>query len=55
VRADVMDKDGLEAWLEEVMVDCYDEGEAFMGVLYTLDERLNFPLQARALGGVVEV
>lgn len=50
-----MDKDRLEALLEEAMVDCYDEHEAFMGVLYTLDERLNFPFQARALGELVEV
>ena len=36
-------------------MDCYGEDEVFMGILYTLDERLNFPLQARVLGERVEV
>jgi len=50
-----MDKNRLEALLEEAIIDCYDEQEVFMGVLYTLDERLDFPLQARVLGEWVKV
>jgi len=45
----------LEALLEEATVDCYDEEEQFWGVFYTLEERLAFPLQARALGEAVTV
>jgi len=50
-----MNEDRLNALLEEATVDCYDEEEEFTGILVTLDERLNFPLQARALGEPVEV
>ena len=50
-----MDKDRLEALLEEATIDCYNEEEEFAGILCTLDERLNFPLQATALGESVEV
>ncbi len=50
-----MDKERLEALLSEATVDCYGEDEEFMGVLYTLEEHLNFPLNARALGEPVEV
>jgi hypothetical protein len=45
----------LDKLLEEAMVDCYDEYEAFMGVVVTLDERLPFPFEAKALGETVEV
>ena len=48
-----MDMAGLEALLEEATVDCYGEDEEFWGVLYTLDSRLSFPLQARVLGETV--
>ena len=48
-----MDKARLEALLEEATVDCYNEEEQFWGVLYTLDSRLSFPLQARVLGETV--
>jgi hypothetical protein len=50
-----MDEKRLEALLEEAIVDCYDEEEQFTGVLITLDESLQFPLQAKVLGQVVEV
>lgn len=46
-----MDEKSLEALLEQAIVDCYDEEEEFSGVLCTLDDNLNFPLQA-ADGGV---
>lgn len=48
-----MDAARLEALLEEATVDCYGEDEEFWGVLYTLDSRLSFPLQARVLGETV--
>ena len=50
-----MDEGRLETLLSEATVDCYGEDEEFMGVLCTLDERLDFPLNARALGEPVEV
>ena len=50
-----MDEKRLEALLEQATVDCYDEEEAFYGVLSTLDYSLNFPLQAEVLGEQVEV
>lgn len=50
-----MDIDRVEALLEKATVDCYSEEEAFWGVFYSLDEGLNFPLQASALGDAVEV
>lgn len=50
-----MDQKRLAELLEEATVDCYDEEEEFWGVFTTLDDNLEFPLQARALGNVVEV
>lgn len=50
-----MDEQRLQQLLEEATVDCYDEYEEFIGVLYTLDERLDFPLRAQVLGETVEV
>ena len=50
-----MDPKRLQILLEEATIDCYGEEEEFMGVLYTLEERLNFPLQAKAMGNLVEV
>ena len=44
-----MDQKRLEALLEEATVDCYGEEEEFTGVLYTLADNLNFPLQASEL------
>lgn len=45
----------VEALIEEATANCYDEEEQFWGVFYTLDARLTFPLQARALGEAVTV
>ena len=45
----------LEALLEEATVNCYNEEEAFWGVFYTLEARLAFPLQARAMGETVTI
>ncbi len=50
-----MDENRLEELLEQATVDCYNEDEEFSGVLCTLEETLLFPLQAEALGEVVEV
>lgn len=45
----------LDKLLEEATVDCYDEYEAFEGVVVTLGDRLPFPFEAKALGETVEV
>lgn len=45
----------IQELLEEATIDCYDEEEAFSGVVITLAENLHFPLQAEALGDRVEV
>lgn len=50
-----MDQKRLAELLEEATVDCYDEEEEFMGVFSTLADNLEFPLQARAMGNVVQV
>jgi hypothetical protein len=50
-----VDKSGLEALLEEAMVDCYNEDEYFWGMFYTLEDHLTFPLQAQMLGEAVTV
>lgn len=50
-----MEQKRLRELLEEATVDCYGEDEEFSGVLVTLDENLNFPLQAELLGDIVEV
>lgn len=50
-----MDTTRLEELLAQATVDCYDDEEEFMGVLYTLADNLNFPLQATTLGEPVAV
>jgi Calcium binding len=45
----------LDKLLQEATVDCYDEYEAFMGVVVTLGENLPFPFEAKAIGETVEV
>ncbi|MEK7396548.1 MAG: calcium-binding protein [Candidatus Poribacteria bacterium] len=47
--------DELDEMISEATVDCYDEEEAFMGVLYTIQGNLSFPFKAKALGDTVEV
>ena len=49
------DEARLEELLEEATIDCYDEEEAFSGVFCTLEDHLDFPLQAEILGSQVEV
>ena len=51
----MIDQNRLEKLLEKAAVDCYDEEEVFWGGWSTLDNKLNFPLQAPALGEPVEV
>ncbi|RKY61924.1 MAG: hypothetical protein DRP95_02250, partial [Candidatus Latescibacterota bacterium] len=43
----------LERLIDEAIVDAYDEYEQFMGMVYALDENLNFPFRAEVLGEVV--
>jgi hypothetical protein len=50
-----MDEKRLQELLEQATVDCYDEEEEFSGVLCTLEDNLNFPLQAEAMGEPIEV
>jgi hypothetical protein len=33
--------------IDEATVDCYDEYEEFAGILATLEDRLEFPFQAK--------
>ena len=37
------------------MVDCYKEKEDFMEMLYTLQDSMKFPLEAKALGDTIVV
>jgi hypothetical protein len=52
---DAAQKARWEAMIDEAMVDCYDEYEAFAGMLATLEDRLAFPFRAQVLGETVEV
>ncbi|CAG0947479.1 hypothetical protein ANRL1_04173 [Anaerolineae bacterium] len=45
----------LDKLLEEATVDCYDEYEAFTGVVITLADNLPFPFEAKVIGETVEV
>lgn len=45
----------LQELLKEATVDCYDDEEAFMGVLITVDENVDWPLAAQLAGMPVEV
>jgi hypothetical protein len=47
---DAEQKAQWEARIDEATVDCYDESEAFVGMLATLEDRLEFPFQAKMLG-----
>jgi len=47
---DVEQKARWEAMIDEATVDCYGEYEEFAGVLATLEDRLEFPFQAKVLG-----
>ena len=50
-----MNRERLEALIEEATIDCYDEYEAFSGMEATLTDELAFPLKAIALGDPVTV
>ncbi|MEZ4862582.1 MAG: calcium-binding protein [Caldilineaceae bacterium] len=50
-----MNQARLEELLEEATVDCYGEEEVFWGIVTTLQDNLNFPLRAQAMGEPVEV
>ena len=46
----------LRDLLREVTADCHDKEEQFWSIFYALaEDGLDFPLQARALGELVEV
>ncbi|MBD3183753.1 hypothetical protein GF312_15795 [Candidatus Poribacteria bacterium] len=45
----------LDEMIEEATVDCYNEDEAFAGILVTIEDNLSFPFKAKALGDDVEV
>jgi hypothetical protein len=48
-------KEELDRMIEEATVDCYNEDEAFMGVVCYLADRMSFPFRAKWLDDVVEV
>ena len=50
-----LSEEELDEMISDATVDCYDETEEFMGVLYTLHGTLSFPFKATALGDTVEV
>ena len=50
-----LSEEELDEMISEATVDCYDETEEFMGVLYTLQGALSFPFKATALGETVKV
>ncbi len=45
----------LDKMIAEATVDCYDEHEAFMGVVYYLSGKMSFPFRAKWLGDAVKV
>lgn len=45
----------LDRMIEEAMADCYDEDEAFCGMVCTLQNKLKFPFEANVLGKPVKV
>ncbi len=45
----------LNEMIRYAAVDCHDDDEVFMGILYTLQDELSFPFKATALGETVEV
>lgn len=51
----MISEERLQELLEEATIDCYDEEEAFMGVLITVDENVHWPLPAQLAGTRVEV
>ncbi len=45
----------IDRMIGEATVDCYDEHEAFAGVVSYLSDEMSFPFKAKWLGDVVEV
>ena len=45
----------IDKMIDEATVDCYDEHEAFVGVVCYLTDEMSFPFRAKWLGDVVEV
>ena len=45
-----MDEARLKALVAEATAGCYDEHEAFLSMLATLNDRLQFPIEARMHG-----
>jgi energy-converting hydrogenase A subunit M len=45
----------IDKIIDEATVDCYDEYEAFAGVVSYLSDEISFPFKAKWLGDVVEV
>jgi len=45
----------LDEMIRDATVDSYNDDEAFVGILYTLQDELSFPFKATALGETVEV
>ena len=45
----------LDQMIRDAAVDCYNDDEVFMGILYTLQDELSFPFEAKVLGDTVTV
>ena len=50
-----LSEEELQEMVNEAMVDCYNETEEFMGILYTLQGSMLFPFKVKAHGETVEV
>jgi hypothetical protein len=50
-----MDEAYLRDLIAQATVDCYDEYEAFWGLLATLEDELSFPFSVTILGDKVKV
>ncbi len=54
-KASKKDRDRLNALIEEATVDCYDEGEAEVSFLTTIEENVVCPFEAKVISEEVEV
>ena len=50
-----LSEEELDQMIRDAAVDCYNDDEVFMGILYTLQDELSFPFEAKALGDTVAV
>jgi len=55
MRRRKISEEELDKMISDAVVDCYDEEEEFMGILYTVEAGMSFPFKAKALGETVEV